>query len=290
MTTCHKVEWLPPDGSGALAFESGGLYHLARFNGSFSTKTAPVLRKAAGQVGSTLIDRSLSERTTSLQCYVRAADPEAFQLAKQELIRVLSGVPGESDVPARFGTLRVYRPGLPPVETLAEPVDSPQEARRHNTRSSTFDIEWLCPSPLWRTLTDETVTLSPAPEDPWVSPWVSPWFSPAAQASAEVVNTGHVPVGVVARFHGPQNTVRLVNATTGEQLQVFGAISAGEVLEVDTEARTARLNGVMVLDRWDWHGHWWRLRRGAQTVIAEANTASPDARTVVIFRPAFAGV
>lgn len=289
MTACDKVDWFPPDGSGPVTFVSGGDLHLSRFDGSFSTKTGALTRKSAGQIGVTMVDRMVSERRVALQCYLRAATPDAFQAAKLNLIKALSGVPGDTIRPT-LGTLRVHRPGQSVVETLAEPVDSPQEVRRHTTRSSTLDIEWLCPSPLWQETADQIVTLEPVPGNPWVSPWFSPWESPAAQSSGEATNGGHVPVGIRVRFFGPQNTVRLINDRTGEQLQVFGDIAAGEFVEVDTEARTVTVNGSSALDRWDFAGSWWRLQPGAQTIVAEANTADSTACTVVLWRNALAGI
>lgn len=282
------IEWFPPDGSGPITFGRDGDFKLLLWSGGSTTRTGVLLRKSAGQVGSTVVDRTVSERHPALQCLVKGVDIADFNTQMEMLVRALAGVPGDTSRP-RLGTLRVHQPGLPVVEALAEPVDSPQEAVRVGGTIAKIDIEWLS-SPLWREVVDRIVTLEVVPPNPWVSPWFSPWTSPAAQSSAAVINTGHVPVGFRARFFGPQNTVRLVNSTTMEQLQVFGAIGVGEVVEVDTEARMVSVNGSSALDRWDFGGTWWKLQPGEQTVTAEANTADPTAGTVVIWRPVLAGV
>lgn len=286
--TLPKVEWFPPDGSGPVTFGPDGDFRLLTWSGGVSTKTGALLRKSAGQVGSTMIDRTVAERTQAMQCLIDSTDLTDFNAQMATLVKALAGVPGDTARP-KLGTLRVTQPGRPVVENLAEPIDSPQEAVRRGSQAI-LDIEWLCPSPLWRETTDQIATLEPAPTDPWVSPWFSPWVSPAAQASAEIINTGHVPVGIRARFFGVQDTVRLVNATTEEQLQVLGSIAAGEVIEVDTEARTVTVNGSSALGRWDFNGTWWKLQPGSQTVVAEANTAQSSARTVVLWRNALAGI
>jgi|GEM_PF-6137230 len=287
MTT---VEYFPPDGSGPVVFGQGG-YPIRRpgLRGATSTNTTPATRKSSGQVGVFVQDREVSGRTVSLQAILQSDSAGDLNALWENLEAVFAGSPSRAESPP-IGLLRVSRPGRPVVETQAEPVNSPQQAEWLTPAVAYADVEWLCPSPLWYATTQQSLNLDLSPAGVWTSPWTSPWESPASQNEGQLDNDGHVPVGIKVRFFGPQTSPRLVNTLTGDRLQLFGTVGAGEMVEVDTDGRTVVQDGVSLLGRWDYTGTWWQIRKGEQVVRAEANTSGADARTVVIFRNAYAGI
>lgn len=113
------------------------------------------------------------------------------------------------------------------------------------------------------------------------------------QGSVLVTNAGTAHAYPLLRMYGPWADETLVrNEATGDEL-VFDAetVTAGNFLEVDTRAKTIRLNGNAADSRYDKlvypDSTWWTLAPGTQRIRAISETSNPPAHVEVEWRDAW---
>jgi hypothetical protein len=101
-------------------------------------------------------------------------------------------------------------------------------------------------------------------------------FGAVSQGGAIVaMNDGTFPSPPVFRIDGPVVNPRMENLATGEVLDLFIELAAGEFLVLDTEARTVLLGGTASrYSRLSATSTWWDLEPGRNDVTFRASTPS----------------
>jgi len=88
------------------------------------------------------------------------------------------------------------------------------------------------------------------------------------------MNYGHVKVGPIITITGACTNPNIKNETTGDILTWAGTLSAGDVLEVNMEQMTVKLNNANAMSGVS--GDFWKLAVGGNALAFESN-AVPDA-------------
>jgi hypothetical protein len=292
-----RVEWYPPEGA-MIAWTTGRAvpYRLDALDGLGAISVQPRVIQSPGQVGVTAVDIGVPARVVTLQGRIQASDRVAAWSARSLLSRALTVQPRRPGEQQKLGRLRVMRPGLPAVELLAT-VQSPHvPAPPNGVGIVPHDVEWLAPNPYWREISDSTLIFQSA-EGGFSWPLEMPFEPLSNNVQQEIHNEGDVDAAITARIYGECTTPRLLNVTTGEVLEIVGAVADGEYLEISTEFADQRVELVAtdgsrtsVMDRLNLEAaDFWRLRPGTNAVRFEADS-NPSGRAEVRWRQKYGGI
>jgi hypothetical protein len=99
--------------------------------------------------------------------------------------------------------------------------------------------------------------------------WPVDWGTVASSDRGVVVNTGNAET--VSRYTVTGGAMlegfAIVNVDTGERLTYVGLVNNGDVIELDTEARTAFINGTSPGGRFLPSPQWWAIPRKSTRVL-----------------------
>lgn len=298
-TDRHSLEWTPYDNSDDILFDSGGLPFVLKKMSNFSNNVlANVSRSTPGQLGETLI--GLSSKSRSLQVTIAVAaeeqDREDYWEQRRRLIAALAtplNRPGELP---KLGLLKFHRPGQPTLLLDAVPLDSPKEGARPDPTQVEMDILFLCPEPYWRPDAD-TVSLLVAEATEFPLEFPMEWLSLNVQV--EVDNEGQVDVPMEAYIYGACVNPSLTLVETGETIRFDYTLTDNDYIYINTGFGVKQVT-LHHLDDPDFSlnmlpfidlsvSTFWYLRRGANTVLFEADTNTSGSASVT-WSPRYAGV
>lgn len=293
----NELRYYPPHGRAPLVLGDNPPYQIAEgLEGLLAALSTPETQKATGQIGSTLTDNRVASRVVSVPIDVTGEDHADTWEARQSLSAALATIPARAGQNPEVGLLQVRRDGLPTVETPAVPGSGSGEGEAWRSPEwVTVNLEFFCPNPQWREVTPKKVTL--AEEGGFEFQLEHPWESLAFDSSTEVDNEGSVPTPILAKVYGELTTVRLLNDTTEEILEVGISLAAGEHLEVNTafseltivhvDANGVRTNAMeyLNLDRSD----FWQLMPGIN-IIAFGTDTNVSGHAEVFYHHRYAGV
>jgi hypothetical protein len=110
-----------------------------------------------------------------------------------------------------------------------------------------YAAEWYCPDPR-RLGAEKTATVGLSSSSgglSWPVSWPVTWGATVTGGTATVVNTGIYNADATLRIDGPVDTPRITHAGQGKTLTFPVELTAGQYLEVDFDARSARINGAV---------------------------------------------
>lgn len=288
----YYLEWISPRGD-VLTFGASPPYVLRSADGLSSTRVEPQTHKAPYQHGETLLDASISARSITLQLAIipGADDIDTLRNRLARAMLVETAPHGEPKV----GVLRLYRPGHEPLEIECIPRDSPQISDAGGRAVAFADIELYCPYPFWREIKDRMVVMERA--GGFTFPLQFPLEMLTHNVSVEIENPGDVKTPILARIHGPCNTPRLINETTGEEIEITGDVPQGSYIEIQTDFGRKRVtvvdesgNAISGMPRVNMaKSSFWSLLPGVNRLRFEA-ADNAGAKALVYYRPRYAGV
>jgi hypothetical protein len=155
--------------------------------------------------------------------------------------------------------------------------------------------QWRAPDGIWEASESTTLTVSAdVPSSVGVSaPVTAPIaLTPTlASGSLQMTNVGGSPSHFTALLYGPCSAPRLINDLTGEQIAFTSdlVLAAGEYVEIDTRAKTARLLSSVAADRRGFIdfsvNSWWQIQRGAQQIRYAPTAPTAGSQAVITYRP-----
>ncbi|MFV2119611.1 phage distal tail protein, partial [Streptomyces sp. Act-28] len=158
-------------------------------------------------------------------------------------------------------------------------------------------LQWTATDPRrFGTVTREGQAVLPVPEPGLVWKdeagsglrWPLEWGGDAEAGGFTAVNEGGAAAHPVIEFRGPVRRPTLSRLGDGRQLQYDIALGAGEVLTVDTEAGTVRLNGtasrLYTATPASTPEQLFRLEPGSTSLAFRSDDATPDPRASVTVR------
>jgi phage-related protein len=93
------------------------------------------------------------------------------------------------------------------------------------------------------------------------------WTEYSATASGTHVNAGDEPVNPLFTVTGAAaGPIRITNSTVGKFIEVSGALTAGQVLEVDFKAKTIKRAGVSIYGNLLTGSRWWKMMPGNNVI------------------------
>lgn len=115
-------------------------------------------------------------------------------------------------------------------------------------------------------------------------------FDAGAGGAVAVSNAGNRPTSCVLRLYGYLINPVITLVGAGKAITVSGVIAPGDYLELDTQTRTATLNGTSPAQSYIAPAGttWFDLPAGSSTVQLTAGTFDTSARCDVLFRSAYA--
>ena len=221
-------------------------------------------------------------RTLVVGGLLRAPDRPAARLAIEGLMSLLSVNELVPLVVTEDGLTRhamVRQEGKPVVEWLTDTLVS-------------WNVQLVAPD--WRRLagdgsgaTRSVSTGLPSSSGGLVFPASAPFLFDAVVVSGEVavVNVGTAPAPVVVSFQGPVSNPSVQLRESGEVMSFALDVLAGQVLEVDFDRRSVRLNGVS--RRGSLRGRWFDLSSGSSTLKFDAAAFSSAATMTVSWSDAW---
>jgi len=271
--------WYPSLGDGSLTF--GDIPYVVRdFSGLGSTFVVPQTEKSPFQVGETLLNVRSDMRVFSISLRLVADSKEELSDLRHALSRSMVTNPVRQTGDVSMGLLRYMRPGRDTLELPCLARESPQFSEIDGAKwAADADLEFVAPYPYWRKTADSLSILAGLAGGLEFAIEFPIEFE-TANIEKEIQNSGDIPAPFRARVFGELTTFRLINLTTGAQLEVSGAIAAGDYVEVSTGfgekyVRYVDLPSGATTDifaRLTLGSSFWLLRRGSNMIRFEADT------------------
>ncbi len=155
--------------------------------------------------------------------------------------------------------------------------------------------QWRAPDGVWEASEQTTLTVSAdVPSSVGLSAPVSAPISltaTLASGSLQVTNLGGSPSHFTALLYGPCSAPTLINDLTGERIAFTSdlTLAAGEYVEIDTRAKTARLLSSVTASRLSYidfsTNSWWQIQRGIQQIRYAATDPTAGSQAVITYRP-----
>jgi hypothetical protein len=163
------------------------------------------------------------------------------------------------------------------VRRLAVPVD----VERYQFGAPQIVVEWWATDPRFYAVAESTETATvQSPEGFGLTFDVTPdltFGGPLPAGVMTATNDGNFPAPWVMEIEGPITDPRIENVTTGATLRFVGSVGGGEVLRIDSLARTVTLGGA---SRYSWllpASQWFDLEPGATQVRLAAQAGTGNA-------------
>lgn len=112
-----------------------------------------------------------------------------------------------------------------------------------------------------------------------------------SSVSIDAYNKGDLPAYPVSiNIHGPVNSPKIINTTTGEYIEVTVnlATSSNElVIAYDKDSLTVELDGVSVINQVTSASDYWKLQPGSNVISLTGSSISDDAYATVSYYSAW---
>lgn len=112
-----------------------------------------------------------------------------------------------------------------------------------------------------------------------------------SSVSADAINAGDLPAYPISiNIHGPVNSPKITNSTTGEYIEVNVNLTttANElVIAYDKDSLTVEADGISVINQVTAASTYWKLQPGSNVITLTGSSISDDAYATVSFRSAW---
>lgn len=242
------------------------------------------------QDGDTYIDTMLSTREISIEGTFRKLTSSALYDDRRHMQRALNPKLG-------VGTLQYEHKGiLKQIDAVAD--GSPAFADKERDKFQKFQVNFICPNPFWHDLNQVSRALR-AYEGKFTLPFTLPFRLGKQGDRTTLVNEGDVPAPVSIDLQGPVTNPRIANETTGEFIQINGAIAADEILHIDTTPGNKRIevyNGSSFIRSifgrlaFEQGASFWQLEVGNNEVSYVADEGNSKAIVAVSWKNRYSGI
>jgi hypothetical protein len=292
-----KLEWYPSGGGSSILFTTGpdAVYRLLSADGIGPIGIEAQSIKSPGETGETAVDVIVPPRVVTIQALIQAPDADTLWTRRAALARAVVKQPTRLGEEIALGQLRLTLDGRPPLylDAMVRSASLPRAAGQHVLAAA--DLEFLAPYPYWKELSDSLLYFT---TDAGGFEWpVEMGFEMTSNnVQQEVDNLGDVDAPPLFRIYGEATTVRMINDTTGETIEVTGSLAANEYLEIQTRfgAKSITLVGPggssSAMDRLNLDAaDFWTLRPGLNIVRFEADV-NVSGHAEMLWRQRYSGV
>jgi hypothetical protein len=296
-----RLEFYPADGGDALIFTTGPAapLKLVSMGGLGPVTVQPLTVKTPGQSGQTLLDVIVPPRVVTAVGQLQAADLAALWPMRAAFCRALVRQPVRPGETQTLGVLRIVRDGSPSLELDVVPLSSAVPAPKSSVGILPVDVEFEAPYPNWREIADALLAFVASGgwsfgEGGTVIEF--PLEMPSNNIEQEAINAGDVDAPVLIRMYGEATTVRMLNETTGETIEILTTLAAGEYVEIDTSPGKKAVTLVSGGVRSDLMAalnlslaDFWTLRPGSNMVKFEADV-NTSGSAEILWRQRYSGI
>lgn len=293
------VEWFSARGD-RVTFTTGpaATNRLIALTGIGPMDAEPQAIKSPGQSGTTGVDASVGSRVVGIQAILQAPSSDGLWTLRAALARACAQQPLHINETLRLGVLRVTLIGRAPLELECMVSSADLQRPRGTSVFSGADIELYAPYPYWREIGDTHFVFNDETDGGFEFPVEFPLEIITNNVENEIDNQGDVDAPILARFYGEADTVRIINLTTGETIEVTGPIESDEYIEVDTTfghktlllVNTTSGAVTSVMDRLNLDlARFWSLRPGLNQIRFEADT-NTSGHAEIFWRQRYSGI
>jgi hypothetical protein len=276
-----ELDWAPAVGT-TIAFTTGPAadYRLLSMDGLGSVVVSPMAVKSPGQAGETAVDMVVSPRHVTAQALIQGDSMADLWSLRADLAGAMSASPLQSGETLALGKLTLKRGlSLADLEIYALPFSAHLPSPKSSVGLLGVDLEWLCPSPYWRTTSDTVVQI------------------PTVSTPVNVANTGDVTAWPVIRIYGDLTGVHVYNLTTGKDFALSGQIVSGEYVDIDMTPGARKITYSVGPTNWMSHldlanADLFGLAPGTNSIqwTRSAAGVSGNRRVDVTFRKQYSGI
>lgn len=275
---------------------SNNPFTLRVFGGTGNTLGTPQTQKAPFQIGSSLLNQEIISRVVSINVRIIEGPGDDIFLLRQDLaskLAIETVQPGKTVIP---GVLQFHRLGLPVLELVAVPQQSPQFSQISFIRNAVdADIEFFAAYPFWREDVQQSITF---PQGGLEFPIEFHVEFSEIQFTFNVLNAGNLKTAIVLEAEGENNGFIMKNNTTGEELEVTGNVATGETLIIDTffGQKTIILRDIFNVETLQFgrininKSDFWSLVPGLNSVTIQLTGTPFSGRFVFKYRNIYAGL
>lgn len=155
---------------------------------------------------------------------------------------------------------------------------------------SQFKVDLYAGDPNLYTSESFTVDLMKEIGGGFIIPFILPVIFDEGSSPTVVNNSGNVTIYPQFRIEGETTNPRFTNVDTGEFIELTLNASTGDVVVIDTDKRTATLNGASVLYLLNDASTWLQLDPGDTRIQYSTDNGSDDGTASVTWRNAIASV
>ena len=155
---------------------------------------------------------------------------------------------------------------------------------------SPFKFDIVSESPYIFDNNSLSVTVAKKAGGGFVLPVVLPIVFAAGSGPTAINNTGAVKIYPTITVNGSAQNPKISNLTSGEFVKINVTTASGDVLVIDMQQRTVKLNGSNILAYRDSTSSWWGLAAGNNNIEFTTDSGADTGSAVVAYRPAYVGV
>lgn len=239
--------------------------------------------------GASFIDVTLDTREIDIEGTFRELNKKELYKNRKYLQKVFNPKLG-------LGTLRFEDEDV--VREIKAVADgTPVYADKGKDVFQKFQINLLCPDPYWEDIKDVSRRLT-AYKGIFKLPFTLPFKLGKQGDRTTLFNDGDIEAPVKIDIHGPVTNPQVRNATTGEFIKINTSIAGDEILHIETNPRSKRIeifsNGIVrsgfgFLDFAN-GAKFWKLVPGENEIEFYADSGGNDGKVAVSWRNQYTGI
>ncbi len=245
-------------------------------------------QQAPYQDGDTYIDTILQPRFPILEGAITDTDLIAIKQRRKDILRVCNPKLGLGKLTLELdGDTKEILGALDGVPVFPERSTSPFQE---------FMITWKCPNPYWQDPQEVSRALR-AYEGKLNIPTTFPIEFGISGDTTILNNEGDVETPITIDIQGPVTNPRVINKTTGKYIRVNLSLSANDVLHVDTNDQSKRVeiyrDGLAIekaIGYLDHNSDFWKLDVGYNEIQYIADAGDGNAIVAIAWYDRYTGI
>lgn len=278
----------------SISLSDRGTFILSAISGLGDLDADLQIQFSPYQDGASFIDSILQPRHLAIDFFIKGMDDTDISLKRSQIGRVVNPKSNILKIRYQYGEI------IKEIEGVADHV--PKYPGGQGNRGGTFQVGMInitCPDPYWKSLHQTTRELK-AYEPKLILPVTLPATMGEVGDFTTVLNEGDIKAPVLITVIGPVTNPEITNETTGETLRINVTLSIGDVLYIDTDPRSKRVEihrggqlyrkAFGLIDRNYAKSSLWKLAQGANNLSYVADEGNENATVVIQWNDRFVAV
>lgn len=273
-----------------VEFGASPTIKAVNFEGFGEVEAVIQSQRAPYRDGSRFIDSLLAERALSIEFLIEGTDYAEVSGHRRQISRVFNPKL-RGQVTAKVAG-QTYIIDVIPEHVPTFPKGPDNQSKRHQFGV----IDLIAHNPYWRDPQEVSRALQ-AYQGLFIFPFSFPVEFGVSGDTTILENTGDTETPVTIDIQGPVVRPRVINKTTGEYIVINRSLSANEVMHIDTNVQSKRVE--IYREGWaiekamgylDHTSDFWQLQPGRNEIQYIADSGGNDAIVAVAWHNQFTGI